>query len=110
MTWAATADPPVALSAAAAEAMTRIGKPYEGLPVLIADLNKRGPEYHRVISTLTDLDCRYPGILKPYREQYEKAELAHWRHIKTYNFLASQYGWPRRDEAAAKKAAKKSSR
>ena len=68
---------------------------------------EESPLYHRVISTLTDLDCRYPGILAPYAEQYQQAKLAHWRHIKGYNFLASQYGLPQRDQNAAKKAAKK---
>ncbi len=100
-------DKSLDVRAAAAEAMTRIGKPEEGLPVLIADLVSESAEYHRVISTLTDLDCRHPGILAPYKEQLSKVKLAHWRHIKTYNFLVAQYGLPLRDQAKAKKAAMK---
>lgn len=100
-------DDSLDVRAAAAEAMTRIGKPQEGLPALIADLGSSGPEYHRVISTLTDLDCCCPGILEPYKEQLKEVKLSHWRNIKSYNFLASQYGLPQRDQAAAKKAAEK---
>jgi hypothetical protein len=100
-------DDSIDVRCAAAEAMTRMGKREVGLPVLIALMNAEGPHYHRVISTLTDLDCRYPGILAPYTEQLQQVELAHWRHIKGYNFLASQYELPQRDQNAAKKAAGK---
>ena len=100
-------DDSIDVRCAAAEAMARMGKREEGLPALIALMNTRGPLYHRVISTLTDLDCRFPGILAPFTEKFQQVELAHWRHIKGYNFLASQYKLPQRDQNAAKKAAGK---
>jgi arylsulfatase A-like enzyme len=96
-------DESIDVRCAAAEAMARLGSAKEGIPVLIVDMNVESPWYHRVISTLTDLDCRYPGILTPYREPFAQVELAHWRHVKTYNFLLSQYDLPLRDMAAAKR-------
>jgi hypothetical protein len=100
-------DDSIDVRCAAAEAMTRMGKREEGLPALIALMSVENPLYHRVISTLTDLDCRYPGILTPYTDQFQQVKLAHWRHIKSYNFLVSQYGLPLCDQNAAKKAARK---